>query len=108
MKTATIDITGKSKQYVGDLFIGGTHPAANGGAWLAVIKGFCGILNTATGVSITPRLPAKWQKIVVPYKFGKNSYEIMVEKAGAQVRVLEQNGPHPEFVVNGSSAQPVP
>lgn len=106
MKTATIDITGKSKQYVGDLFIGGTHPAANGGAWLAVIKGFCGIVNTASGVSITPRLPANWQKVVVPYKVGKNSYEITVEKAGARVRVLEQHGPHPEFSINGVAAQP--
>ena len=107
MKTATIDITGKSKQYVGDLFIGGTHPAANGGAWLAVIKGFCGILNTASGVSITPRLPTQWQKVVVPYKFGKNSYEITVEKGGVQIRTLEQQGPHPEFSVQGVSALPV-
>lgn len=30
MRTATIDLTGDSKQYVGDLYIGGTHPAANG------------------------------------------------------------------------------
>ena len=106
MKTATIDITGKSKQYVGDLFIGGTHPAANGGAWLAVIKGFCGILNTAAGVSITPRLPAQWQKVVVPYKFGKNAYEITVEKERVQIRALEQHGPHPEFLVQGAAAQP--
>ncbi len=107
MKTATIDITGKSKQYVGDLFIGGTHPAANGGAWLAVIKGFCGLLNTATGVSITPRLPAHWQKVVVPYKFGKNSYEITVEKERVVIRALEQHGPHPEFTVQGRVAHPV-
>jgi len=106
MKTATIDITGKSKQYVGDLFIGGTHPAANGGAWLAVIKGFCGILNTARGVSITPRLPAGWQKVVVPYKFGKNSYEITVAQAGVQIRVLEQHGDHPEFSVQGVATEP--
>ena len=70
-------------------------------------EGFCGIVSSAAGVSITPRLPARWQKVVVPYKYGKNSYEIVVEKAGVQVRVLEQNGPHPEFLVNGSSAQPV-
>ena len=108
MKTATIDITGKSKQYVGDLFIGGTHPAANGGAWLAVIKGFCGLLNTTTGISITPRLPAHWQKVVVPYKFAKNSYEIAVEKERVQIRVLEQHGPHPEFIVQGKAALPTP
>ena len=106
MNTATIDITGKSKQYVGDLFIGGTHPAANGGAWLAVIKGFCGVLDTTTGVSITPRLPAHWQKVVIPYKFAKNSYEITVEKERVRVRVLEQHGPHPEFTVRGQLTLP--
>lgn len=105
MKTATIDITGKSKQYVGDLFIGGTHPAANGGAWLAVIKGFCGIVNTARGVSITPRLPASWSKVVVPYKYGKNSYEITIFNHSAQVRILEEHGPHPEFSVQGTRAE---
>ncbi|KAI7257470.1 hypothetical protein KC345_g10781, partial [Hortaea werneckii] len=40
MRTATVDLTGESKQYVGDLYIGGTHPAANGGAWMAAVLGF--------------------------------------------------------------------
>jgi trehalose/maltose hydrolase-like predicted phosphorylase len=106
MQTATIDITGKSKQYVGDLFIGGTHPAANGGAWLAVVKGFCGIVNTASGISITPRLPAHWQKVVVPYRFGSNVYEIAIEKERVQIRVLEQNARHPQFLVQGVPALP--
>ena len=43
MKTATIDLTGESKQYVGTLYIGGTHPAANGGAWMSAVLGLCGI-----------------------------------------------------------------
>jgi trehalose/maltose hydrolase-like predicted phosphorylase len=106
MQTATIDITGKSKQYVGDLFIGGTHPAANGGAWLAVVKGFCGIVNTASGISITPRLPAHWQKVVVPYRFGGNIYEIAVDQERVQIRVLEQNARHPQFLVHGAPALP--
>jgi len=107
MKTATIDITGQSKQYVGDLFIGGTHPAANGGAWLAVVKGFCGLLDTPSGISITPRLPAHWQKVVIPYKFGKNSYQITVEQERACIRVLEQHEAHPAFLVQGAKALPV-
>jgi len=64
-------------------------------------------LNTPSGVRITPRLPAHWQKVVVPYKFAKNSYEITVEKAGVTLRVLEQHGPHPEFLVQGQTALPV-
>ena len=38
LKTATIDLTGEGKQYVGTLYIGGTHPAANGGAWMAAFS----------------------------------------------------------------------
>jgi trehalose/maltose hydrolase-like predicted phosphorylase len=107
MKTATIDITGQSKQYVGDLFIGGTHPAANGGAWLAVVRGFCGLVDAASGgVSISPRLPAHWRKVVIPYRYGANRYEVTVQRDSAQIRVLEQGGPHPTFLVQGAPASP--
>jgi trehalose/maltose hydrolase-like predicted phosphorylase len=102
MKTATIDLTGKSKQYVGDLFIGGTHPAANGGAWLAVIRGFCGITLGDDGVAIAPRLPRHWERVVVPYRVGKNAYEITVEKERVGINVLRQSGPHPRFTFRGA------
>ena len=42
MKTATIDLTGESNNIVGTLYIGGTHPAANGGAWMSAVLGFAG------------------------------------------------------------------
>ncbi len=106
MKTATIDITGKSKQYVGDLFIGGTHPAANGGAWLAVVKGFCGISDTGDSVAVAPRLPAHWQKVVVPYKVGRNSYQIEIEKGAVSVKTLERAEGHPRFTFQGQPILP--
>ena len=37
MKTATIDLMGEGKQYVGPLYIGGTHPTGNGGAWMSAV-----------------------------------------------------------------------
>ena len=107
IKTATIDSTGKSKQYVGDLFIGGTHPAANGGAWLSVVKGFCGIVTTAHGVAITPRLPGHWEKVTVLYKVGKNSYQIVIEKGTVSVRTLKQADRHPSFTFDGRAILPV-
>jgi trehalose/maltose hydrolase-like predicted phosphorylase len=106
LKTATIDITGKSKQYVGDLFIGGTHPAANGGAWLSVIKGFCGLLLTGDGVAITPRLPTHWEKVVVPYKLGRNAYELSIEKGSVSIKTIQQNDPHPRFAFKGQTVVP--
>ena len=61
MKTASIDLTGESKQYVGTLYIGGTHSAANGGAWMTAVYGFGGVSADDRGISINPRLPSKWE-----------------------------------------------
>jgi nigerose phosphorylase len=63
MKTATIDLTGQSKQYVGSLYIGGTHPAANGGAWMAAIQGFAGVRLEEGMIAIRPSLPEKWKSV---------------------------------------------
>jgi len=63
LKTATVDLTGDSKQYVGTLYIGGTHPAANGGAWMVAAQGFCGIQFRREGLVIEPRLPEQWKSV---------------------------------------------
>jgi nigerose phosphorylase len=67
MKTATIDLTGEGKQYVGPLYIGGTHPAGNGGAWLSAVFGLCGIRYANGKLTINPHLPAQWQKVSLPF-----------------------------------------
>jgi len=69
MKTATIDLTGESKQYVGTLYIGGTHPAGNGGAWMSAVMGLCGIQCSQETVAIDPRLPAAWQDVTLPLAY---------------------------------------
>jgi trehalose/maltose hydrolase-like predicted phosphorylase len=66
MKTATIDLEGKGKQYVGTLYIGGTHPAGNGGAWMSAVFGLCGIRCTESGIEINPHLPAHWKEVIIP------------------------------------------
>ncbi len=63
MKTANVDLTGDTKQYLGSLYIGGTHPAANGGAWNTAILGFAGISFTNDTLDISPRLPKNWQSL---------------------------------------------
>lgn len=63
VKTANVDLTGESKQFAGSIYIGGTHPAANGGAWMAAILGFAG-LNIQDGkININPNLPKKWNSL---------------------------------------------
>jgi trehalose/maltose hydrolase-like predicted phosphorylase len=61
LKTATVDLRGDAKQYVGSLYIGGTHPAANGGAWMAAVLGFGGLALGEDGLSLAPRLPKAWK-----------------------------------------------
>jgi trehalose/maltose hydrolase-like predicted phosphorylase len=63
IKSAEIDITGKSKHFAGLVYIGGTHPAANGGAWLTAIRGFCGFSIRNGEIQIVPRLPGSWKKV---------------------------------------------
>ena len=63
IKTANMDLTGETKQFVGTIYIGGTHPAANGGAWMAAILGFAG-LNVHDGkITLNPNLPKRWSKL---------------------------------------------
>lgn len=63
MKTATVDLTGNTKQYLGSLYIGGTHPAANGGSWNTAVFGFGGVSHEDDTIDISPRLPKHWNKL---------------------------------------------
>jgi nigerose phosphorylase len=63
MKTATVDLSGDSKQYVGTLYIGGTHPAANGGAWMAAVLGFGGLSSDGKVLRLKPALPRRWKSL---------------------------------------------
>ena len=43
INSAEIDLRGGGKQWAGEIYIGGTHPAASGGAWLTAVHGFAGL-----------------------------------------------------------------
>ncbi len=63
LKTAKIDLEAKYKVYVGTIFMGGSHPAANGGAWMTAVLGFGGVQADEQRLAIKPRLPAKWRRL---------------------------------------------
>ena len=81
LKTATIDLTGESKQYVGDLYIGGTHPAANGGAWMTVVSGFLGLTRQGRRLSLAPRLPGGWTGVSLAVGVESDTVDLRVEEA---------------------------
>ena len=85
MKTATVDLTGKSKQYIGPQYIGGTHPAANGGAWMSAVFGFAGLRADENGITLNPSLPSHWKNMEFPIEWRGQRYRIFVSPEKSEV-----------------------
>lgn len=101
MKTATIDLNGEGKQYVGPLYIGGTHPAGNGGAWMSAVFGLCGVRCTDDMVSIDPRLPSHWRQVTLPLVFRGQKLRITLSAQGVTVRSMAASDGSLPFSVRG-------
>lgn len=63
LKSARADWDGGGKQWAGLVYIGGTHPAAAGGAWKVLAQGFCGLEITEDGPQVHPCLPEGWTRV---------------------------------------------
>lgn len=63
LKSAQADWNGGGKQWAGLVYIGGTHPAAAGGAWKVLAQGFAGLEVTEKGPVIRPCLPEGWKRL---------------------------------------------
>lgn len=63
LKSALADWNGGGKQWAGLVYIGGTHPAAAGGAWKVLAQGFAGLEAGENGPVIRPCLPEGWTRI---------------------------------------------
>lgn len=100
MKTACVDLKGNTRQYLGSLYIGGTHPAANGGSWNTAIFGFAGVTMTEHTLDISPRLPDKWKKLSFKLRMHGVEFKITIERN--QVEVVADKEDHDIIVsVNG-------
>lgn len=92
MKSARIDLDGDGKRWVGDLYIGGTHPAANGGAWIALARGFCGLRSSPLRLGLDPAIPDRWRSIVLRLGFAGRTVTATVSSDRVS---LECDGPLP-------------
>ena len=77
MRTAEIDVTGGGKQWAGEIYIGGTHPASNGGAWMIAALGFAGLRMKNGKPEIHPNLPKQLKRLRFPIMSGRK--RMMVE-----------------------------
>ena len=85
IKTAAIDVQGGGKEWAGEIYIGGTHPASNGGAWMIAALGFAG-LRVKNGVpSLDPRLPDQVERLSFPIVCGGRKMRVTVTRDGGSI-----------------------
>lgn len=106
LKTATIDLGGNSKQYVGTLYIGGTHPAANGGAWMVAVLGFAGLRLLPDRVLLQPRLPAQWRGLEFSFSWQRQHASVAIRPGAIRIKANPGND-RPIPVCCGNSPQPL-
>jgi len=85
MKSASIDLTGESKHYAGGVYIGGTHPAASGGAYMTAVYGFAG-LNFTDHITLNPKLPPSFESLSFQIKYRKKQYKIDISQQDATIQ----------------------
>lgn len=90
-KTAYTDLKGDYKIYVGNLYIGGVHTAANGGAWLVTIQGFAGTTADEKGVHLAPRLPKKWNFVAYTMYWKNQKLTLKVEADAVKICASPDN-----------------
>ena len=69
-ESALTDIRGSKKMFAGGIYIGGSHPAAMGGAYLDLARGFLGARIEENKVRFSPRLPERLKGMRYRYKEG--------------------------------------
>lgn len=63
LTSAEADLRGGGKQWAGLVYIGGTHPAASGGAYMVLLFGFLGLRFEGDGFALHPCLPDGWKRV---------------------------------------------
>ena len=69
MKSARADLDGGGKSWAGNVYIGGTHPAAAGGAYMIATSGFAGLRLNNHVPTLNPCLPESFDAIEFPFMF---------------------------------------
>ncbi len=90
LKSAQADMKGGGKQWAGLVYIGGTHPAAAGGAWKTLIQGFAGLFIKDGMPHLSPCLPAHWEALKFRFTYRDTLYEAYVTKEGFRMECIER------------------
>lgn len=86
MKSASADLKGGGKQWAGLVYIGGSHPAASGGAYMNAIHGFAGVGFSGGRIQVNPHLPPHWKKMRFQISYQSEWYLIVIDGKDATVQ----------------------
>jgi nigerose phosphorylase len=103
LKTTKIDLEAKYKVYVGTIFMGGSHPAANGGAWMTAVFGFGGLTATENQITLQPRLYKKWRKLEFNVVHRGARFGIRISRNSVTIDADAANRSKHKFVVAGKT-----
>jgi nigerose phosphorylase len=101
MKTARLDLDAKYKVHVGTVFMGGSHPAANGGAWMTALFGFGGLSAGESHVSINPRLYMTWKALRYNISYKGDRFAVCNTPDTVEVTADATNAQTRDFVIWG-------
>lgn len=88
LKSASADLSGHGKQWAGLIYIGGTHPASSGGAYMTAIEGFAGIHQKDGVLIASPKLPSNWKSLKCKVIYHGDLYQIEVKKDHTDIKNL--------------------
>lgn len=90
MKAAQLDLLGGYKLFLGPLYIGGTHPAANGGTWMVTVQGFGGLEALEDAIALNPHLPKHWEELAYAFRYADFECKAVIGQKEFTVQVLNQ------------------
>ncbi len=88
LKSAKADLTDGGKEWAGLVYIGGTHPAAAGGAFMNAVEGFAGLRFENNTPSAFPCLPDGWNKVAFKVCYRGEHYQIVAEPNNCTVEKI--------------------
>lgn len=85
MKSARADLTTGGKEWAGLVYIGGTHPAAAGAAYMTAVEGFAGITIEDGQLVCHPSLPGGITSMQFAVYYKGQRYQIQIQGKEAQI-----------------------
>ena len=89
LRSANIDLGKEAKQYAGSIYIGGTHPASNGGTYMAAVYGFAGLRFTDKGIKFQPSLPKEIKSLSFRYYENDVLKEVKIDTQDVVVKKVK-------------------